>query len=81
MKVPLTINDFLDRAVAVYPERIAIIDEPDQPATPMKTITYRELGEIRRQMGVAMDQLGLGFGARVATVSYTHLTLPTIYSV
>jgi hypothetical protein len=27
MTLPLTINDFLDRAIAVYPNRVAIIDE------------------------------------------------------
>jgi len=31
MQVPLTIRDFLDRAEAVYPDRIAFVDEPDQP--------------------------------------------------
>ena len=35
MAQPLTINDFLDRAIAVYPDRVAVIDEPDQPAAPM----------------------------------------------
>ncbi len=70
MKVPLTINDFLDRAIAVYPDRVAIVDEPDQPAAPLPTMTYRELGDVRRQMGVAMDELGLDMGARVAMVSH-----------
>ncbi len=32
MKVPLTVNDFLRRAELVYPDRVAIVDEPDQPA-------------------------------------------------
>ena len=75
MKVPLTINDFLDRGVAVYPDRVAIVDEPTQPATPRPDITFAELGEIRRQMGVAMDNLGLDFGARVAMVSHNSSRL------
>ncbi len=79
MKVALTINDFLDRAVAVYPERVAIVDEPDQPATPMKTITYGELGDIRRQMGVAMDKMGIGMGERVAMVSHNSARLLTSF--
>lgn len=70
MKVALTINDFLDRGIAVYPDRVAIVDEPDQPAASLGSVTYRELGEMRRSMGVAMDELGLGFGARVAMVSH-----------
>ena len=75
MKVPLTVNDFLDRAIAVYPDRVAIVDEPDQVAAPMPTVTYRELGDLRRQMGVAMDEMGLGMGARVAMVSHNSARL------
>ena len=43
MSLPLTINDFLDRAIAVYPDRVAIIDEPDQPAHPLPDLIYSEL--------------------------------------
>ena len=32
MKVALTVNDFLRRAEEVYPHRIAVVDEPNQPA-------------------------------------------------
>jgi acyl-CoA synthetase (AMP-forming)/AMP-acid ligase II len=70
MKVALTVNDFLDRALAVYPDRIAVVDEPEQPAAPLATFTYREMADMRRQMGVAMDRLGLEFGDRVAMVSH-----------
>ncbi len=79
MKVPLTVNDFLDRAVAVYPDRVAIVDEPDQVAPPLGEITYAQLGDIRRQMGVAMDELGLGMGARVAMVSHNAARLLTSF--
>ena len=75
MKVALTINDFLDRAIAVYPDRVAIVDEPDQPADPMPTLTYKELGDIKRQMGVAMDEMGIEMGARVAMVSHNSARL------
>ncbi len=78
MPVPLTINDFLDRGAAVYPDRVAIIDDPDQPAPPLPNITYRRLAEIRREIGVAMDKLDLAMGARVAIVSHNtarHLTM------
>ena len=79
MKVPLTINDFLDRAVAVYPDRVAIVDEPSQVAPPLGDITYGQLGDIRRQMGVAMDQMGLPMGARVAMVSHNSARLLTSF--
>ena len=32
MYYPLTVRDFLDRAEHLYPDRVAIVDEPDQPA-------------------------------------------------
>ena len=79
MKVPLTINDFLDRAIKVYPDRVAIVDEPDQPAPPLADLTYRELGDVRRQMGVAMDELGIPMGARVAMVSHNSARLLTSF--
>ena len=46
MKVPLTLRDHLDRAVSVYPDRVGLVDEPDQPAPPLPDITYRRLGEL-----------------------------------
>ncbi|MGI9607668.1 MAG: AMP-binding protein [Acidimicrobiales bacterium] len=79
MKVALTVNDFLDQALAVYPDRVAIVDEPDQPATPRPTISYRELADIRRQMGVAMDELGIPMGGRVAVVSHNSARLLTSF--
>ncbi len=79
MKVPLTINDFLDRAVAVYPDRVAIVDEPDQIAPPLEAITYGQFGDIRRSMGVVMDNLGLEFGSRVAMVSHNSARLLTSF--
>ena len=32
MIVPFSVNDFLDRATAVYADRVGLADEPDQPA-------------------------------------------------
>ena len=32
MRVPLTVNDFLERAELVYGDRIGVVDEPDQPS-------------------------------------------------
>ena len=69
MFVPLTVNDFLDRAATVYPDRVAIVDEPDQPAPPLPDLTWREVADLRRRMGVALDRMGLPMGARVAMAS------------
>ena len=79
MSIPLTINDFLDRALAVYPDRVAIIDEPDQPAPPLPDMTYRELGDVRRSIGVALDELGVPMGGRVAVVSQNSARFLTMY--
>jgi fatty-acyl-CoA synthase len=43
MRVPLTVNDFLYRAEAVSAQSLAIVDEPVQPATPVRTTTYADL--------------------------------------
>ncbi len=68
MYVPLTIGDFLQRAVTVYPDRPAVVDEPGVPGS-FGTITYRELDARARGMALALDELGVGFGQRVAIVS------------
>ncbi len=77
MKVPLTVNDFLRRAELVYPDRVAIVDEPDQPAESWGTITYREMADRARAMGAALDALGIGVGERVAMVSHNSARLLT----
>ena len=69
MKFPFTIKDFLDRAEVVYPDRIAVIDEPDQPASPLRPITYREVAQMARSQAATLDELGVPHGGRVAIVS------------
>ena len=43
MFYPLTVRDFLDRAETVYPDRVGIVDEPDQPAPSLGSLTYRQV--------------------------------------
>jgi len=69
MKVPLTVRDFLDRAEVVYPERVAVVDEPDQPAPSLGSLTYAELAARARAQAAGLDLLGVGPGERVAVVS------------
>ncbi|MDQ6697979.1 MAG: AMP-binding protein, partial [Actinomycetota bacterium] len=69
MKVPLTIRDFLDRAVTVYGDRVAVVDEPDQPAPSWGEVSFGELAVRARAEAVALDRLGVGQGERVAMVS------------
>ena len=68
MHVPLTINDFLERAVTVYADRPGVIDEPDTPGW-CGLLTYRELAARARGLALALDELGVGLGERVAIVS------------
>ncbi|MET0909503.1 MAG: AMP-binding protein, partial [Ilumatobacteraceae bacterium] len=77
MKVALTVNDFLRRAELVYPDRIAIVDEPDQPAASWDSITYREMARRARAMAAGLDALGIGVGERVAMVSQNSARLLT----
>ena len=48
MKVALTVNDFLRRAEEIYPSRVAIVDEPVQPAESWGTLTYAEMAQRAR---------------------------------
>jgi acyl-CoA synthetase (AMP-forming)/AMP-acid ligase II len=79
MKVPLTVNDFLDRAEIVYPDRVAIVDEPDQPAAPWLQLTWREVAARARAQAAALDALGIGVGERVAMVSHNSARLLTSF--
>src|ERR1700738_2056379 len=69
MLFPLTTKDFLDRALEVYADRVAIIDEPDQPAASWGEITYTELGRRARSQAATLDEMGVPVGGRVAIVS------------
>jgi len=77
MKVALTVNDFLRRSELVYPDRIAVVDEPDQPAESWGEITYREMAERARAMAAGLDELGIAVGERVAMVSQNSARLLT----
>jgi fatty-acyl-CoA synthase len=68
MKVPLTIGDFLSRGAAVYGDRTAVVDEPGTAGS-LGTLSYRELERRARGMALALDQMGVDQGERVAIVS------------
>jgi fatty-acyl-CoA synthase len=79
MFVPLCVNDFLDRAVTVYGDRVGVVDEPNQPAPPLQDLTYRRLGVLARAQAARLDALGVGFGDRVAIVSHNSARLLTSF--
>jgi fatty-acyl-CoA synthase len=68
MRVPLTIGDFLSRGAAVYGGRPAVVDEPGTSGS-LGTLTYGELESRARGMAIALDELGVSHGERVAIVS------------
>lgn len=69
MIVPFSIRDFLDRAYAVYPDRTAVVDEPDQPAPSWGELTYADVMRLARSQAATLDDLGVPVGGRVAMVS------------
>ena len=79
MLYPLIVRDFLDRAEHVYPDRVAIVDEPEQPAPSLGEITYREMGALARAQAARLDQLGVPPGGRVAIVSQNSARLLTSF--
>src|SRR4051812_47338372 len=74
MKVPLTTNDFLDRALAVYGQRTAVVDEPGAVDS-LGTLTYAALGNRCRELSAGLDEMGVDVGDRVAVVSQNSARL------
>ncbi|KNX38339.1 AMP-binding protein [Luteipulveratus halotolerans] len=81
MEYPLTVRDFLDRATTVYADRVAVVDEPDQPAPPFGggRITYAEMGRLARAQAANLDRMGVPVGGRVAVVSHNSARLLTSF--
>jgi acyl-CoA synthetase (AMP-forming)/AMP-acid ligase II len=75
MHVPLTIGDFLQRAGHVYGERVGIVDEPDQPAPSLGSLTYARLHELAQAQAAKLDELDIAPGERVAIVSHNAARL------
>jgi len=78
MRVPLTIGDFIQRAALVYADRTAVIDEPDTAGS-FGAITYRQLEARARGMALALDEMGVGHGERVAIISPNAARFLTAY--
>ncbi|HEY2877355.1 AMP-binding protein [Nocardioides sp.] len=79
MIVPFSVNDFLDRATAVFADRIGIADEPDQPADSLGDLSYDRVQALAAAMAARHDQLGLDVGDRVAFVSHNSARLFTAF--
>ncbi|MFD2414869.1 AMP-binding protein [Amycolatopsis pigmentata] len=79
MLVPFSVANFIDRAVQVYGDRVGIVDEPEQPAPSLGNLTYAEVGELAKRQAAHLDQLGVGFGDRIAVVSHNSARLMTSF--
>jgi fatty-acyl-CoA synthase len=78
--VPFNVKDFMDRAQTVYPYRLGVVDEPEQPAVSWGSLTYAEMAERARAQAAALDELGIGVGERVAVVSHNSARLLTAFA-
>ena len=79
MRVPLTVADFIERAELVYGDRIAVVDEPDQPAESLGELTWAEVARLARAQAAGLDALGVAHGERVAIVSHNSARLLTAF--
>ena len=68
MRVPLSVADFIERAAFVYPDRLALVDEPGLPHS-LPDLSYAELARRARTMAATLDGMGVGHGERIALVS------------
>nr|WP_246336718.1 AMP-binding protein [Flexivirga oryzae] len=75
----MTVRDFLDRAAHVYPDRIGVVDEPDQPAPSLGSLTYRQLAADAAAQAARLDELGVPVGGRVAVISQNSARLMTSF--
>ncbi|MHB1710735.1 MAG: AMP-binding protein [Acidimicrobiales bacterium] len=79
MITPFNVRDFLDRAEAAFPERTAVIDEPDQPAASWGGFTFAEMARRARAQAAGLDALGVEPGERVAIMSHNSARLLTSF--
>ncbi len=68
MKVPFSVKDYLDRAAAVYPDRVGVVDEPGAEGA-LGELTYGSFERRVRGMALALEQRGLEVGDRIVIVS------------
>ncbi len=79
MIVQFNVRDFLDRAAATYPDRVGLVDEPEQPAASWGELTFAGLAARARSQAAGLDRLGVGTGERVAVVSHNSARLLTSF--
>ena len=74
MEVPLLVNDFLRRAIKLYPDKEAVVDRDER-------FTYRDFGDRVNRLANALTTMGVAKGDRVAILSpNSHQFLETLYA-
>jgi len=68
MRVDFSVRDFLDRGVSVFPDRVAVVDEPGVPGS-LGRVDYRRFGALATGMAAGLEAMGVNPGERVAIVS------------
>ena len=75
MEIPLLVTDFLSRAAALYPEKVAIIDGEQR-------LTYAEFERRSKRLAQALVHAGVEKGDRVCILSpNSHFFLESFYGV
>ncbi len=69
MDFQLTLPPLLKRAETFFPDKEIVTRLPDRS---FHRYTYRDMGRRAKQLAVALQQLGLRRGDRVATLSWNH---------
>lgn len=69
MEVALTTRDHIERAATVYGDRTGIVDEPDQPASPLSDLTYSDVLARSKAFAAGLEKKGVQQGGRVAIIS------------
>ena len=69
MDFELTLPGILDRAATLFPHREVVSRLPDKS---LHRYTYADMHRRARQLGVALQGLGVGKGDRVATLAWNH---------
>jgi fatty-acyl-CoA synthase len=69
MDFPLTLPALLRRAEAYFPDKQIVTRLPDKS---FRRYTYADFGRRSRQLAVALQELGLERGDRVATLCWNH---------
>jgi len=69
MHRPLTISGFLNRADAVYSQRVGVVDDPSELGASLGELSYGYVVRLARAQAATLDAMDIGPGERVAIVS------------